>query len=232
MRKLRERGGNRSTVTRSIGELDYAIGIKNVNKLKRLKKTLTEKFALLAEMDREILKLVPEDKVESEVDQSDIVRERIGDALMELDEALENLSLPPTRRKSIHHREGESESSLSSSAHSGEDDRRLRETSRPTSVSVTSTIYNPTTQTSPSIMLSNTTSNAVLTLAEPITVTSTSSMTSSSILMSSPHSFPSITSTHGPGFLQEVPFTEPSTWSFNPYPSFSDLPFSLFSSQL
>ena len=234
-RKLRERGGNRSTVTRSIGELDYAIGIKNVNKLKRLKKTLTEKCALLAEMDREILKLVPEDKVESEVEQSDIVRERIEDALMELDEALENLSLPATRRKSTHHRrrhrEGESESSLSASEQSGEDDQRLRETSRPTSVSVTSTTHSPTTQTSPSVMFSSTTSDAVITLAEPITVTSTSSMTSSSVVMSAPHSFPSITSTHGSGFPRRVSFTEPSTWSFNPYPSFSDSPFSLFSSQ-
>ena len=136
-RKLRERGGNRSTVTRSIGELDYAIGTKNANKLKRLKKTLTEKFALLTEMDREILKLVPEDKVESEVEQSDIVQERIEDALMELDEALENLSLTPKRRKSTHHRrhhrERESESSLSSAEQSGEDDRRLHETSRPRS---------------------------------------------------------------------------------------------------
>ena len=55
-------------MTRCVGEMDYAIETKNANKLKRLKKTLTEKLVILAEMDREILNAVPEDKVESEVE--------------------------------------------------------------------------------------------------------------------------------------------------------------------
>ena len=100
-RKIKERGGHRSTVTRSLSEVEYAIETKNANKLKRLKNTLSDKAALLAVMDREILEVISEDKLEGEIEQSDITRERIEDALMDINEALENML---TRKKSSHHR--------------------------------------------------------------------------------------------------------------------------------
>ena len=44
-RRLKERGGHRSTVTRSIGDMEYTAAMKNTNKLKRLKKTPSDKAA-------------------------------------------------------------------------------------------------------------------------------------------------------------------------------------------
>ena len=84
--------------------MEYAIETKNANKLKQLKKTLTEKLVILAEMDCEIWNAVPEDKVEFEVEKSDMVREKIEDALIEIEEALENLSVLRRHKKSSHHR--------------------------------------------------------------------------------------------------------------------------------
>ena len=101
-RRIRERGGHRGTATRNVGEVPYAIETRNTNKLKRLRKTLTEKFELLIELDREILKEIAEDKLENEVERCDMIREGIEDALMEIDEALEKLELSRARKKSTH----------------------------------------------------------------------------------------------------------------------------------
>ena len=47
--------------------MEYVVEMNNINKLKRLKKTLSDKAALLAVMNREILEVISEDKVEGEI---------------------------------------------------------------------------------------------------------------------------------------------------------------------
>ena len=56
-------------------------------------------------MDREILEVISEDKVEGEIEQSDITRERIEDALIVIEDALAELPLTPSRKTSSRHRE-------------------------------------------------------------------------------------------------------------------------------
>ena len=51
--------------------MEYVSEMKYTNKLKILK-TFSDKAALLAAMDREILEVISEDKVEGEIEQSDI----------------------------------------------------------------------------------------------------------------------------------------------------------------
>ena len=51
--------------------MEYVFEMKYTNKLKILK-TFSDKATLLAVMDHEILEVISEDKVEGEIEQSDI----------------------------------------------------------------------------------------------------------------------------------------------------------------
>ena len=208
-RRIREKGGHRGSVTRNISDVHYAVETGNTNKLKRLRKTLTEKFELLIELDREILKEIAEDKLEDEVERCDIVREGIEDALMEIDEALEKLALSQARKKPTHHRrhhrieeEDAQTNSTSSEQSSGEGEEETRETPKTTTVSVTTVCTSMSTTTSPSYVESSMITDTVVLPHETVA----SAMTPASDVMSA-HHLPSTTYTSTLASGRGVSFT-------------------------
>ena len=88
-RKKRIRAGHRASATRTMGQVDAAVGASPVDPdiLTLLKLTLTEKLETLKKFDSEIIELIPEDDLEDEIQQSDEYRERIYAALTRVDKA-------------------------------------------------------------------------------------------------------------------------------------------------
>ena len=93
-RLKKKRGANRGSVTRittHVGEELEAEGGPDYAKLQQYKASLTEKLKILAALDDEILDLVEEDELDNEVEQADILRERIGLCIIGIDQARPHL---------------------------------------------------------------------------------------------------------------------------------------------
>ena len=88
-RKKRIRAGHRASATRTMGQVDSAVGASPVDpdKLSLLKLTLTKKLETLKKFNSEIIELTPEDDLEDEIQQSDEYRERIYATLTHVDKA-------------------------------------------------------------------------------------------------------------------------------------------------
>ena len=137
-RKKRVRGAHRASVTRLISQLEEAMESDDARRLKQLKQSLTDKTSVLAKLDDELIGLVEEEQLEAEVEQADLIRERIGLAIISIEDALEGL-VAKTRetgrgdkkgphRKDTRHR---AESGSSRSSESGEEGERSLPPSSP-----------------------------------------------------------------------------------------------------
>ena len=91
-RKRKVRAAHRGAVTRIMGQvrdnLDSPDG-PNLRRLRQQKSTLSGKLDVLSKLDDELLDLVNEDDLEGEVEQADVIRERIGVCIMDIDDALD-----------------------------------------------------------------------------------------------------------------------------------------------
>ena len=91
-RKRKVRAAHRGAVTRIMGQvrdnLDSPDG-PNLRRLRQQKSTLSGKLDVLSKLDDELLDMVNEDDLEGEVEQADVIRERIGMCIMDIDDALD-----------------------------------------------------------------------------------------------------------------------------------------------
>ena len=91
-RKKKMRGAYRSSVTRMITQVEELLraepGELNVSQLKQKRQALVGKTELLTKLDEEIQATIEEDGLEDEVEQADLVRERIELTIINLDSAL------------------------------------------------------------------------------------------------------------------------------------------------
>ena len=92
-RKKKVRAAHRASVTRMIAQaqemLRGPVEELNVPKLKQKRQALQVKTELLNKLDEEIVEIVDEDGLDDEVEQADVVRERIELAIIDLDSALD-----------------------------------------------------------------------------------------------------------------------------------------------
>ena len=113
-RKKRVRAAHRASVTRMVDQVQEMLSSEeglNVAKLKQKRRALQTKTELLNKLDEEIVEMVPEDGLEEEVEQADIVRERIELAIIDLDSALDGIPAQPRRRAPTHSESDERERS-------------------------------------------------------------------------------------------------------------------------
>ena len=94
-RKRRQRGGHRSSATRIISSAievlatgDVSQFAKHAVKLNQQRASLRQKQITLRQLDAEILALVGEDEIESEIERADLVEENIQLAIANIDNAL------------------------------------------------------------------------------------------------------------------------------------------------
>ena len=87
-RKKRVRAAHRGQVTRIIGEVQGNLGSEggpNVPKLRLQRKSLMDKKELLSRLDEELTDLVELDELEREIEQIDLVREKIEITVLDID---------------------------------------------------------------------------------------------------------------------------------------------------
>jgi hypothetical protein len=104
-RKKKVRAAHRASVTRMISQskemLDSGEEL-NAAKLKQKRQALQQKSELLLKLDAEIVEIIEEDGLDEEIEQADIVRERIELAIVDLDSALD-AAATKTREPSATH---------------------------------------------------------------------------------------------------------------------------------
>ncbi len=94
---LKVRGAHRGSVTRIIAQVDDTLESTDLSRLRQYKMSLSEKLEVLSKLDDELIEMVDEEELDNEVEQADIIRERIGLCVMSIDKALEYaISLDPT----------------------------------------------------------------------------------------------------------------------------------------
>ena len=96
-RSKRVRAAHRGSVTRIVGQLENALASRDACKLKQLKQSLIDKSSTLARLDDELIEGVDGDQLEAEVEQADLVKEKICLAVISIEEALEVLVDPNLR---------------------------------------------------------------------------------------------------------------------------------------
>ena len=89
---MRMRAGHRSSVTRNIGQIDEAIETLDARNLRQFQQSLFKKSDILAQLDEELLNEVETEQLEYEIEQADIVMEKLNLALSAIKEALETIS--------------------------------------------------------------------------------------------------------------------------------------------
>lgn len=92
-RKKKVRGGHRSSATRTISQVYEVIEATtgretDLTKLQQCKLALEEKLEIVKQFDVEILNLVQEDKVEAEIEQADVFKEKLQRAIIDADNAI------------------------------------------------------------------------------------------------------------------------------------------------
>ena len=88
-RKIRMRGGHRATVTRLINELDSAIAAADTSRLIQVGRSLKNKMEVLSTLDEEIVSQVDFNQMGAEIEQADLVKERIELAMIKVQAALD-----------------------------------------------------------------------------------------------------------------------------------------------
>jgi hypothetical protein len=96
-RKIRVRGGHRSSAKRIIAAAEESLHVFDPNhpetviKVKQQLTTLKEKMKTLSVHDEEILSLVKEEEIENEIEQADIFKERLQHSIVSIEMALEKI---------------------------------------------------------------------------------------------------------------------------------------------
>ena len=95
-RKKRLRAGHRASTTRILGQVEPSILADPliVSKITQLKRSLEDKLQSLSNLDQGILELTPEDSIEAEIVQADVIKERLHAALSRLDHCLSPTTCP------------------------------------------------------------------------------------------------------------------------------------------
>ena len=93
-RKRKLRGAQRSAVTRTITKLSEALPTTtfdhdSISRLKLKRSSLLEKNKILKKLNDELLEIVPNEELESEIEGADEVREKLELAVMDIDRFLE-----------------------------------------------------------------------------------------------------------------------------------------------
>ena len=112
-RKKKVRAAHRASVTRMIDQVQEMLSSgEGLNAAKLKQKQALQAKTELNKLDEEIVEMVPEDRLDEEVEQADAVRERIELAIIDLNSALDGTADKPRR---------------SSPTHSGSDERERSE---------------------------------------------------------------------------------------------------------
>ena len=76
--KRRVRAAHWGSVTRLIGQFDEALGSADARRLKKLKQSFTGKLSILSRLDNELIELVEEEQLETEMEQAHLIEERLA----------------------------------------------------------------------------------------------------------------------------------------------------------
>ena len=87
-KKRRIRGAHRASATRLISSLEGAIESGDAPRLKQLKQSLADKASVLMKLDEELIELAEEEKLDYEVEQADMIKERISLAIISIGDAI------------------------------------------------------------------------------------------------------------------------------------------------
>ena len=104
--KTKVRAAHRGSVTRIIGQVYEQLeseGPLNLPRLRQRKILLAEKRDILSKLDDELIEMVDEDDLEDKVEQADVIREKTGTCIMDIDQALERAGLDDTGDGSLPH---------------------------------------------------------------------------------------------------------------------------------
>ena len=96
-RKRKVRAAHRGSVTRIISQVYESLEsgeALNLPRLRQQKLQLSGKLDVLSKLDDELIEMVAEDELDVEVEQADVIKEKIGLCFMDIDQALEQL-IPP-----------------------------------------------------------------------------------------------------------------------------------------
>ena len=94
--KRKVRVAHRGSVTRIVGQVYESLEsgeALNLSRLRQQKSLLSGKLDVLLKLDDELIEMVAED---NEVERADIIKEKIGLCIMDIDQALERASSPHT----------------------------------------------------------------------------------------------------------------------------------------
>ena len=95
IRKRKVRSAHRGSVTRIIGQVKEnleTVDGPNLAKLRQQKLSLSGKVGVLCKLDEELLDMIKEDELEHEVEQADVIQERISLCVIDIDQALKDAS--------------------------------------------------------------------------------------------------------------------------------------------
>ena len=93
-RKRKVRAVHRGSITRIIGQVYENLESRdgpNLPRLKQHKVSLSGKLEVLSKLDYELIELVGVEDLDSEVEQADVIREKIGLCIMDIDQAIERV---------------------------------------------------------------------------------------------------------------------------------------------
>ena len=93
-KKIKTRAGHRGSVTRLLRQLEEHLESADTPMLKQMKVSLMRKSDTLTKLDGEILELVREDQLETEIERADLITEEVTLAVIRLEEALKERTAP------------------------------------------------------------------------------------------------------------------------------------------
>ena len=99
-RATRRRAGHRATVTRLVNELNEVIASGDTGRLRQMKQSLGDKIDILSHLDEQILSMVIDDQVESEIEHVDLIREKAELAIINIDAKLADVNQRPRSGRS------------------------------------------------------------------------------------------------------------------------------------
>ena len=100
-RKRKVRAAHRGSVTRIISQVYESLEsgeALNLPRLRQQKLQLSGKLDVLSKLDDELIEMVAEDELDVEVEQADVIKEKIGLCIMDIDQALERPKTADTSR--------------------------------------------------------------------------------------------------------------------------------------
>ena len=94
-RKRKVRVAHHRSVTRIVSQVYESLEsgeALNLPRLRQQKSQLSGKLDVLSKLDDELIEMVAEDELDTEVEQADVIKEKIGLCIMDIDQALERAS--------------------------------------------------------------------------------------------------------------------------------------------